>query len=198
MTVTLDTVERTKMEIENQGDLTIQTATCVNDVPLATKLACTGLYSDIRAIFLAYPNLERSVNLLGEYIGTQWPMESDTEKSAVLTAVETAVSEYKAGIVRGELDDKFTTVNFLNGLLTITQDIVAFNVIGMNGTSDVTIFDPFTMKFSEWVKSPKMNKVVFAKSNLVSRVQYKGMVWKIRTAIASTRDLGWIHLYGDR
>jgi hypothetical protein len=190
--------KKTIMKLIDTEAMVVEPLSIYDESELIKYLKTKGLDADARGIFLTYSNLSQAVISMADMVGTSWPSLSDQCNSAIFSAVEKAVLEVKAGLKRREDDHRYVVINFLKGLMTIIDDLVAFNAVGMKNGHQTCQWMPLSQSITSWYASSNLDSIKYTIRDSVNQVEVKGLVWKLRSVVSTVHDLGLIHLYGDR
>lgn len=157
---------------------------------MGEAIAKAGLSSDARALWLAYPNLQSASERLVDLIGSEWPSRTVVGASAAFQAVLTAITKVNEGVQHGEATRDFIVANFLQGLLSVTDDLAGVVAWGFHKDKAVEQFDPATMAFDAWAKSGSFSEVRFFFAERTSPSELEGTRLKVLCAVASVKDVG--------
>jgi len=161
-------------------------------------LESKGLQADAKALWIGYPGLKQSVEQLVAWVGIDWPSEKNPSVPAIVEAIERAVRSTKEGLERQETDRRFVIANFHNGLSHIARDIAGFVAWGCSSQKAIEQWEPFLMPFQVWCDASRFEKIIFKRVDSMNDIDMNGLLWKMRSTIASVHDVGVIHRYGAR
>lgn len=156
------------------------------------------LESDARGLWMGYPNLRHSVDLLMQWVGIEWPSVAKPSQPALVSAIAAAIMSVKNGLERQESDRRFVISNFHLGLATIATDLTGFCAWGCTKQKVMQQWEPFVEPFPKWCASGRFDRVLFSIEPNVNETSHDGLIWKMRGAIAPMHDLGIIHRYSAR
>lgn len=156
------------------------------------------LDADARGLWMGYPNLRHSVELLTQWVGIDWPSVAKPSQPALAGAVAAAIMAVKSGLERQESDRRFVIANFHLGLATIANDLSGICAWGCTKQKVMQQWEPFVEPFPKWCASGRFDRVLFSNEPNVNETSHDGLIWKMRGSIAPMHDLGVIHRYSSR
>lgn len=165
---------------------------------IATYLESIGLQADAKGLWIGYPGLKQSVERLITWVGIDWPSAERPSEPALFEAIERAVRLTKEGLARQETDRRFVIANFHNGLAHIARDIAGYVAWGCTSQKAIEQWEPFLMPFQTWCDESRFEKIIFTRVDSMNEIDMDGLLWKMRSTIASVHDVGVIHRYGAR
>lgn len=165
---------------------------------ISAYLESMGLQADAKALWIGYPGLKQSVERLVAWVGIEWPSEKNPLLPAIFEAIELAVRSTKEGLERQETDRRFVIANFHNGLAHFARDIAGYVAWGCSSQKAIEQWEPFLIPFQVWCDTSRFDKIIFKRVDSMNEIDMDGLLWKMRSTIASVHDVGVIHRYGAR
>lgn len=160
----------------------------VSAVSKANRLA------DLRGIWIAYPNLKEATERLLELISTVWPGKGGNV-SALSEAVLRSIERVQRGMERGETTRDFVVANYLAGLGSIAEDVVALNAWGYVRDTPQEQWRLELSSFSRWANGTGFSEIRFLKRTHANPSEVEGTRLKILCSIASAKDVGIVSRY---
>lgn len=161
-------------------------------------LESISLHADAKGLWMGYPNLKQSLELLSEWVSADWPSQDSPTQPAIFGALARAIGAVKEGLERKESDRRFMIANFHNGLTSIAKDISGFHAWGCTAQKAADQWEPFSQPFHTWCETGHFEKILFVRVQNVNEFDLDGLIWKMRSRIAPMHDIGVMHRYGSR
>lgn len=160
------------------------------DARLEAALEQHALAYDARAIWIAYPNLQRAAFGLVDQLSADWPCRGRPDASAAIQAVFNAIREVRQGMERQESGRDQITANFLQGLASAAADTAGTVAWGFHGPRPVEPFELWSGSFERWCRDSALTDVRFYRSGGPSSCETEGTRMKLLCAVACARDVG--------
>lgn len=157
---------------------------------LQVALEEENLQSDVRGLWLGYPNLKEAAEKLLKLLSSRWPSHGQPENSAVVAAIVRGVKRVKEGLGHDENSHNAIVVNFYEGLGTIADDVAGVHAWGYDKSRPVEQYDDSKGAFSVWAHGNSFTEIRFFFRSNTSRKDVDGTRWKLLCAVAPTRDVG--------
>ncbi len=185
-----------KKEPVTLADLATAVPIASDDAALLLKaVEKAHLLSDMRALWIAYPNLQQATEKMAKLLTFVWPSRSASGASAVGEAVVTALRRVKQGLAVDEESRDFVVSNFLDGLLSAANDVAGVHAWGYQNGKPIEQYEDSKGSFERWANTGPFTEIRFFFRTEMSSHELEGTRLKLLCAIASTKDVGVVARY---
>lgn len=161
----------------------------MNEIQDALESAHLG--SDVRGLYLGFPEFKSAVERLAQVLSVCWPVHGAPAESAVIRAVICAVQRVRDGLAQDEQSKRAIIFNFLNTLCNETAaHVTKVHAWGFAAGKPVQQYVFGSESFVSWANGGQFDEVRFVFREHGSADEQQGLRMKILCDVAQADTVG--------